>query len=258
MRSASNRQKPLFMLERVQTAFMAALDHGPTYLPFELFGHSPERTLLGIKVHANTVSHARLVALEDTFPRTRVLLGGERFHMLSRSYLERPGVTALGLNMLGRDFPLHLAQMGDAVDGGDMAAFEWAWLASYNAADANALVLVDLADLAPETLLEVVVERHPAALLGPASIAVCAALADELPDLADADYILLTRPDVDVILRGIDRSAAVLFQKLDEPRSIGNLFALCCESTSRDCISQDRFMPALIDLIDAGALRRVG
>ena len=124
------------MLERVQTAFMAALDHGPTYLPFELFGHSPERTLLGIKVHANTVSHARLVALEDTFPRTRVLLGGERFHMLSRSYLERPGVTALGLNMLGRDFPFHLAQMGDAVDGG-----------------ANALGIVDRLTQSPPELM---------------------------------------------------------------------------------------------------------
>lgn len=245
------------MLEQVQTAFMAALDQGPAQMPFALFAHSPERALLGMKVHANTVSHARLVALEDTFPRTRALLGETRFNQLSRSYLERSRVAGLTLNALGREFPLHLAGTGEPGGCGELAAFEWAWLTSYNAADAIALALADLADLDPEALLEVVIERHPAALLGPSSIAVCAALTDELPDLDKADNILLTRPEADVFVRGITRAAAFLFQKIDEARSIGNLFALCNEPAFGDCISQDRFMPALIDLIGAGALRRV-
>ncbi len=41
------------------------------HLPDDLFAGPHERVLVGMKVHANTISHARLVALEETFPRTR-------------------------------------------------------------------------------------------------------------------------------------------------------------------------------------------
>lgn len=245
------------MLETIQNAFMAALDRGPAHMQFDLFAHTAERALLGMKVHANTISHARLVALEDTFPRTRALLGDGRFNRISRDYLERSGVAALGLNSLGRDFPLHLAVVGRVDEAADLAGFEWAWLTSYNAADAPALALAELAELGAEELLTVVLARHPAALLGPTSGAVCRELSSELPELASADSILLTRPNSSVVARGIDLATAILFRKLGEPRSIGNLFDLCNEPANGLCAAQDRFMPALIDLIDTGAVQKV-
>lgn len=245
------------MLEQVQSAFMAALNGGPARMPFDLFAHPPERALLGMKIHANTVSHARLVALEDTFPRTRSRLGEARFNALSRRYLDRPGVAALGLTGIGRHFPLFLAETGEADDCGDLAAFEWAWLTSYNAADARALALVDLAGLDAQQLLAMRLSRHPAALLGPASPPVCAELCDLLPDLASACSVLLTRPEADVTVHTVDRDATMLFAKLDTGDTIGNLFAVCTEPVSGACIAQDRFMAALMLLIGAGALQGV-
>ena len=58
-------------LDAAQQAMMRAIDLGPDFAPHDLFSAIPERVMLGLRVHANTISHARLVALEDTFPRTR-------------------------------------------------------------------------------------------------------------------------------------------------------------------------------------------
>ena len=79
-------------LDQGQSAMMAALDHGPAHLPDGLFIGSPERVLAGMKVHANTISHARLVALEETFPRTREAIGHDRFNAHSRLFLDEPRV----------------------------------------------------------------------------------------------------------------------------------------------------------------------
>jgi len=91
-------------LDGGQSAMMQALDHGPAHLPQGLFTGSPERVLAGMKVHANTISHARLVALEDTFQRTRQFIGHESFNAHSRLFIQQPGVTGRRWRISARDF----------------------------------------------------------------------------------------------------------------------------------------------------------
>src|SRR3546814_16788315 len=79
------------MLEQGQAAIAATLLHGPGHLPADLFAGSDAAVLRGLRVHANTISHARLVALEETFPRTRDHLGEEEFKRLSRCLVEEWG-----------------------------------------------------------------------------------------------------------------------------------------------------------------------
>src|SRR3546814_20089502 len=79
------------MLEQGQAAIAATLLHGPGHLPADLFAGSDAAVLRGLRVHANTISHARLVALEETFPRTRDYLGEEEFNRLSRRFVEEGG-----------------------------------------------------------------------------------------------------------------------------------------------------------------------
>lgn len=150
-------------LDHGQAAMMQALDHGPAYLPADLFAGSPARVLAGMKVHANTISHARLVALEDTFPRTRELIGHDRFNEHSRLYLEQPGVTARPLAEIGKGFDLFLLERGERRGLAGLARFELQWLASYHAADVAPLLLADLAGIAPDDLMDLAVVRHPAA-----------------------------------------------------------------------------------------------
>jgi len=51
------------MLERQQAAIAATLLRGPAHLPADLLAGGDAAVMRGLRVHANTISHARLVAL---------------------------------------------------------------------------------------------------------------------------------------------------------------------------------------------------
>lgn len=244
-------------LEQIQTALTSALDKGPEYMPEGLFAGSAARALLGMRVHANTISHARLVALEDTFPRTRALVGEEHFNKLSRHFLEWPGPLAHPLALIGKQFPSYLSNEGEPEAVAELAAFEWAWLTSYHAADAQALQLGDLAGKDAASLLDVVLRRHPAANFALLSDGLRSQLAIEIPELAKADALLITRPSAGVIVAAASLAMLRLFTRLDQRQTIGNLFAACTEPERKDQLQPDDFMPALVALIEAGALEQV-
>ncbi len=243
-------------LENGQRAMMAAIDHGPAHLPNDLFVGPVERVLAGMRVHANTISHARLIALEDTFPRTLAHLGHAAFNQLARAFVERPEVTAQALTMIGTGFDGFLAAQGHA-DAADLAWFEWLWLSAYHAADAEPLELSGLAGLTPEALLEVMVEAHPAAVVARLGPLVRDALKDEVPGIAGADAILVTRPDADVLVAPATHRMADLFAVARNPQFIGNLLGPMRELLDEDEDTVTAQMQALVDLINAGAMVRV-
>lgn len=244
-------------LEQIQSAMMQALDHGPDFLPDHLFAGARARILTGMKVHANTISHARLVALEVTFPRTRAWLGHERFNEHSRLYLEQPGVTARALARVGEIFQGYLAGRGEARAAVNLARFEWLWLEAYHAAEAPWLRLADLAGIEPQVLMEIAVRAHPAASLDCFDSDVHRLIGEEVPGLADAHAILLTRPDAEVLALPATASMRAIFSATRNPATIGNLLASVSEPDCKDQLSPDDFMPALIALLEAGALQRV-
>lgn len=244
-------------LDQLQTTMMRALDLGPDFLPDDLFAGTRARVLTGMKVHANTISHARLVALEDTFPRTRASLGHERFNEHSRLYLEQPGVTARMLARIGDLFPGHLAGRGEARATVDLARFEWLWLEAYHAAEAPWLRLADLAGIDPQALMEIAVKAHPAASAGCFDAEVNRLIGEEVPGLADAHAILLTRPEAQVLVSPATAAMRAIFCATEIPIIIGNLLASLSEPDCKDQLSPDDFMPALIALLEAGALQRV-
>lgn len=243
-------------LERDQAAMEQALDHGPGHLPAGLFAGSPSRILAGMKVHANTISHARLVALEDTFPRTRDLIGHVRFNAHSRLYLEQPGVTALAQADIGQHFVQFLDDHGESADITDLARFEWWWLAAYHAADAHALSLADLAGVEPAAVMEIKVQRHPATHVLLLDRPVHDLIGHEVPGLAEADAILVCRPLAEVLVAPSTRLMATLLQFAEKPTSIGNLLARTCEQDHANPAQDDleEAMQALIALLEVGAL----
>lgn len=243
-------------LEGGQSAMMAALEHGPSRLPADLFAGAPERVLAGMAVHANTISHARLVALEDTFPRTRSHIGEAAFNRLSRSFLEQPGVPAQPLARIGAGFDAFLAAAGDADGSADLARFEWLWLGAYHAAEAEPLVLGGLAGLTPDALLEVTVYAHPAAMVGRFAALVHRVLGAEVPGLDEAPAILLTRPEAEVLVAPASEIMADMLALASKSQSIGNLLASGGETADDETVPVDAAMAALVGLINAGALVR--
>lgn len=227
-----------------QAAIAATLLHGPDHLPAGLFAGSEGDVLRGLRVHANTISHARLVALEDTFPHTRAYLGDAEFNRLSRAFLDAGGARYRPLADIGKGFADMLVDPVAA----DLARIEAAWLAAYHAADAPALELAELAGLDEAALLALRVRRHPAARsLTLASAA--AALVD--PALApDVRALLVARPAAEVRLFAVDISAMAVLALADEISPLGNLIA-ALDETHPDGGA------AIAALIAAGAFERV-
>jgi regulator of extracellular matrix RemA (YlzA/DUF370 family) len=232
------------MLERQQAAIAATLLRGPAHLPPQLFTGGDSAVLRGLRVHANTISHARLVALEETFPRTRAYLGEEEFNLLSRRFVEEGGAEHRSLNDIGAGFADWL---GDP-RATDLARVEWAWLESYHAADAPALVLADLIGLDETGLLGLPVRRHPAVRI--VALASDAAPLVDPTFAVDARALLVTRPDTDVRLFAIEPAGAAALAMAQEIAPIGNLIAHLSEEHPDGGA-------AIAALIEAGAFERV-
>lgn len=235
-----------------QARFIAVLQQGPSAFPEGLFAIAPERALLGLKAHANTISHARLVALEETYPRTREHLGEAAFNALSRDFIERAEVRPRKLMQLGEGLADYLADRVHDVAAVDLARIEWAWLQSYHAAEADALRLADLAGLDEQGLLDLGLALHPAARL----IEAQTPLAQLMPELAesaapDRCHLLITRPAHEVLLHPLAALSADLLKQQQFPAPMRNLSGKAIERAG-----EAEALPAIFALIGAGALVR--
>lgn len=235
-----------------QARFIAVLQQGPAAFPDGLFSDSPDRALLGLKAHANTISHARLVALEETYPRTREHLGEAEFNARSRDFIELPAVRPRKLMGLGKGFADYLEEQGCDAASADLARIEWAWLQSYHAAEADALLLTDLAGLDEQGLLDLMLALHPAARL----VETRSPLAQLMPELAqsataDMRHLLITRPAHEVLLHPIGAISADLLAPANFPAPMRNLIGHAIERAG-----EAEALPAIFALIGAGALVR--
>lgn len=197
-------------------AMRRALALGPDHCAPDLFAGAVTAIISGLKAHSATITEARHRALEETFPRTRRLIGEIAFGTAVEKHFARPAVTARPIDELAHSFPDLLS--GDARH---LANIEWAWLQAYGARDAPALMLHDIAGLDPGTIVDLCVTLHPATRLvtSPEHTVVI----DFDGKRIDGPFVLVTRPGLDVQL--VEANAAVphLVRLLDSPRKLGEL-----------------------------------
>jgi hypothetical protein len=240
----------MYTLRDVQSAVQAAIAEGPQAIDSAVFKGPPARILLGLKAHANTVSHARLIALEETFPLTRDAIGHARFNTVSRTFLKLVGLELTGLDreswrlaplaQIGRDFPNALIGAGVAQEYIFLARYEWAWLQSFHAAEAAPLMLIDLQDKAEAEILLIRVRLHPATRI----VTNCRAI----PGHYNGDRLLITRPSETMEITSINAVAATLCAVASVPAALGDVLTrVLIEHPEGD------LMAALLALINAGA-----
>ena len=215
-------------------AFQQALLLGPGHCPRDLFEGSVPAIVRGLKVHANNISHARHVALEETYPRLLETMGLEAFHKVAEEFLEQPIVKARGLDALGQGFQ----QLLDDPLHRDLARAEWLWLQSFHAAEAEALTLAGLGALEPDVLLAARLKLHPAARW--LELENSSAFEWDVLLAGQGNVILFSRPDANVLARRLDDEAAPLLPLLFESSPVARL------------LGSD--LPSLITLIDAGTV----
>lgn len=254
---------PLF--EATQATLIATLNTGPDALDPALFAGPPERVLLGLKAHANTISHARLVALEASFPLTRKTLGDAAFNALSRLYVETAPAQALDSNRIGRQFATYLRSTDMEPSICELALIEWAYLKSYHAPEAEALCLADLSALSESGLLETTIALHPSAQVIILSAPLHPALRDvaesqkyshleSIPVTEATSALLLVRPQAEVLLHPITLLQQALLTAAEQKNvTLGNVLAITIEQGNEAAP-----LDAVSHLIDVGALITTG
>ncbi len=241
----------MLSLAEAQDNFIATINNGPSALLPDLFSGLPDRVMLGLKAHANTISHARLIALEDSFPRTKMAMGETEFGALSHSYVETDIARCANTNLIGADFADFLAEATVGAQFVDLVRIEWAYLESYHAADAQALSLADIGVIDPSGMLNLRIDVHPAAQL----VRLTSNrfdLVDEIGVLNDG-AILITRPEVGIALNAVDDITALLFDEALQECKICNLLELAIEESDEQAA-----LAPIINLISAGALVQKG
>lgn len=211
---------PPISLADAQLQMARTIAQGREALTDALFVGTPVQVLRGLKVHANTISHARLVALEATFPRTRALIGEAIFNSLSRDYLDTGNGRNQPLDGLGRHFADWLQANAIAPECVTLARFEWLWLESYHATDMAPLSVSAFAALSPSEVLELRIKPHPAAhvLRNDPDIATIIGLD------APAEWLLLARPEAEVMAYAIADATASLFQLFATSDNLADAF----------------------------------
>ena len=232
-----------------QSRFIACLQKGPAHFPDDMFAEDRARALLGLKAHANTISHARLVALENAFPKLHEHMGHDRFHNLSRDYVEQDHILTCDLNMIAAGFADFLT--GRKCDGTetDLARVEWAWIESYHAAEADPMALGDIATLDEASLLGFAIEAHPAMRL----IELTGALSPQLAELgSDTPHALLVaRPEAQVLFHPLTGTEYDIARKITDITTLGNLLDAALELSDETSAMQH-----IVTLIEAGVLTR--
>lgn len=230
-----------------QSQFIACLQQGPDKFPAELFSETDERAMLGLKAHANTVSHARLVALEDAYPKLHAHMGHEPFHALSRDYIEQDHILTCDMNNIAQEFGDYLADRNLPATEIDLARIEWAWIESYNSSEAAPLELADIASLDEAQLLAFPVGSHPAMRL----IKLTGNLSPELSELgSDTPHgLLIARPEAEVLFHPVDTVSHDIAEKIANISTMGNLLTIAIE-LGDETIAMDR----IVDLIRAGIM----
>lgn len=238
----------MLSLAEAQTNFIETINEGPYRLDPRLFIGPEERIMLGLKAHANTINHARIVALEETFPLTRQYIGDTEFNRLARAFVETETARACNNNQIGIRFPEYLLDPATI----ELAQVEWAWLESYNAAEATALTLPELGGLDQESLLTLPIAPHPSARLIPVSSPLAIAV-ENLSDLQPS-AILTVRPAAEVRLVPMDHLQMTLCAASAEKNAVlGNLLTIAIEQAGEQAPLEPIF-----HLIGAGALIKAG
>jgi len=232
-----------------QSRFIACLQKGPAHFPDDMFAEDKARALLGLKAHANTISHARLVALEDCYPRLHVHMGHEQFHAVSRDYVEQDHIMTCDLNHIGAGFAAFLGERQYGATEIDLARIEWAWLESYRSAEAMPLALADIATLAETDLLAFPVVLHPAMRL----LELAGPLSPELPELAEFDpqALMIARPEAQILFHPLTAVEQAIAEKIADSATMGNLLEHALELSDEATAMQH-----IVKLIQAGALKR--
>ncbi|WP_024511496.1 DNA-binding domain-containing protein [Bradyrhizobium sp. ARR65] len=236
---------------------LGLLDPGqPT--PLAVTGPAGKAAARRYDVYRNNVTVSLIDALAAIYPAVQRITGIDFFRAMARLHIRSNPPTSPLLFEYGRDFPAFIDdyEYANAMPWlADTARIERAWLDAYHAADAEPLPPAALAALPSNKMADVVFTVHPATRIVRShfsAVTIFAANRSDGPvgaiDASSPEDALITRPDIDVVVRRLPPGGAVFLLDLISGRSLGEAAASALQvSPSFDIAS------AIGGMIEAGA-----
>ena len=211
--------------------FSAALLKPDRETPALVAGPSGKAAVKRYDVYRNNVTVSLIDALAEVYPAVQRITGVEFFRAMARFHIREKPPTSPLLFEYGRDFPAFIERYAYAQTMpwlADTARIERAWLDAYHAADERPLTASDWASVPADGLAGLVFTAHPAARLVRsrfAAVTIFAANRATAPvgeiDASEAEDALITRPELDVVVRRLAPGEAVFVSALIAGRPLG-------------------------------------
>jgi len=209
-------------------------------------------------VYRNNVTMSLISALAAIYPAVQRITGPDFFRAMARFHIRSSPPTSPLLFEYGREFADFIARYEYAQTMpwlADVARIERAWLDAYHARDAAPLSPAGLAAVAPERLVDLVFIPHPALRIVRSSfsaVTVFAANRDSAPvariDASTPEDALISRPELDVMVRRLPPGGAVFAEHLASGEPLGGAAASALDA----CPDFDLALN-ITGLIEAGA-----
>lgn len=239
-------------------AFAAALLDPGRSTPVGIAGLAGKAATRRYNVYRNNVTVGLIDALAATCPAVQRITGVEFFRAMARCHIRATPPASPLLFEYGRDFPDFIAQYEYARSMpwlADTARIERAWLDAYHAADAEPLTPTALASVPHSRFADLVFTAHPATRIVRSRFAAVTIVASNRGndpvgriDASTPEDALITRPDLDVVLRRLPPGGATFLESLMTGRSLGEATASALEASPDFDIAAN-----IAGLIEAGA-----
>jgi hypothetical protein len=223
------------------TVFASALTDPDQETPSVVAGPNGKAAIKRYDVYRNNVTVGLIDALAAIYPAVQRITGVDFFRAMARFHIRATPPSSPLLSEYGRDFPSFIERYEYAQPMpwlADTARIERAWLDAYHAADAEPLSPGALASFPPERLADVVFTAHPAARIvrsGFSAVTIFAANRGNGPvapiDATTPEDALITRPDLDVVVRHLPPGGAVFLTRLISGQSLGEAAASALEAS---------------------------
>jgi hypothetical protein len=243
-------------------AFAAALIDPERDTPVIVAGPAGKGAVRRYNVYRNNVTVSLIDALAAVYPAVQRITGVDFFRAMARFHIRAtPPISPL-LFEYGRDFPAFIERYEYARTMpwlADTARLERAWLDAYHAEDAAPLSAETLAAVAPERLADLVFIAHPATRIVRSPFSVVTIFAANRGgenlgriDASSPEDALITRPDLDVVVRRLPPGGAVFLLNLMSGQSLGEAAASALQASPAFDIAAN-----IAGLIGAGAFAAI-
>jgi Putative DNA-binding domain len=221
--------------------FAAALIDPARATPSLVSGPNGKGAVTRYNVYRNNVTVSLIDALAAVYPAVQRITGIDFFRAMARFHVRTTPPTSPLLCDYGHAFPAFIEtyEYARAMPWlADVARIERAWLDAYHAADAAPLSADALALVPPERLADAVFAAHPATRIVPSrfsAVTIFAANRGEgvsgQIDAGTPEDALITRREMDVVVRHLPEGGAVFLTSLMSGRPLGDAAASALPSS---------------------------